>query len=309
MKPTRTSETEKQYLDRATCLAKEFRQAYGFDWTDDPLAFCRFIGDKRKSWRPSTWWFTRSSLVYFLESYGETIAADTIREFDAEPCTGSSRNGPAQKAKRLPSKEMSIILEELNNRRGEYHALLALWLVAGRLVGLRPNEWAESYLENNVLVVKNAKATNDRSFGETRHIVLDSLDEQEQMVIQRFLNELHAKIQQKGGIEKIYRAARGLLHRVCRKLWPDRKTYPTLYSARHQFSANLKKAGLSTLEIAALFGHGSDRTATEHYGRKIVGEEGGGVVRAKQEDIQKVRNKARQRPAPLSPVRTSKENG
>ena len=45
----------------------------------------------------------------------------------------------------------------------------------------------------------------------------------------------------------------------------------TLYSARHQFAADAKAAGLSKAEIAALMGHRSIETAGEHYGRRSAG--------------------------------------
>jgi hypothetical protein len=48
----------------------------------------------------------------------------------------------------------------------------------------------------------------------------------------------------------------------------------TLYSARHQFIADAKASGLTLYEIAALVGHASIRTASEHYGKKKVGRRG-----------------------------------
>jgi len=56
-------------------------------------------------------------------------------------------------------------------------------------------------------------------------------------------------------------------------LWPKRTSHATLYSMRHQFSANAKASGFTREEIAALMGHAVDTTATQHYGKKTAGYE------------------------------------
>ena len=61
----------------------------------------------------------------------------------------------------------------------------------------------------------------------------------------------------------------------------------TLYTARHQFSANAKSDGLSKEEVAALMGHASIYTAGEHYGKRrgghgSVGARGEGGAKTRQ---------------------------
>ena len=73
------------------------------------------------------------------------------------------------------------------------------------------------------------------------------------------------------------------------KLWPTRKMKPTLYSGRHQFAANLKAAGYSRAEIAALMGHATDETAGQQYGRKKAGRKTGGLAKALASEVEKVR--------------------
>lgn len=62
----------------------------------------------------------------------------------------------------------------------------------------------------------------------------------------------------------------------------------TLYSARHQFAANAKKAELVPEEIAALMGHGSAETNQESYGRRTSGIPGCFGVEADEQDIKNV---------------------
>ena len=58
----------------------------------------------------------------------------------------------------------------------------------------------------------------------------------------------------------------------------------TLYTARHQFSANAKSSdGLTRTEIAALMGHASIYTAGEHYGKRRSGRGRLGVPRSEAE--------------------------
>ena len=45
----------------------------------------------------------------------------------------------------------------------------------------------------------------------------------------------------------------------------------TCYSARHQAIANAKSAGLTPLEVAAIFGHSSIKTAQLHHARAKAG--------------------------------------
>ena len=68
-----------------------------------------------------------------------------------------------------------------------------------------------------------------------------------------------------------YEGCSNLLKYTCIKLWPNRERHPTLYSARHQFSANMKASGCKPEEIAALMGHAVDDTATTTYGKKVNG--------------------------------------
>ncbi len=86
-----------------------------------------------------------------------------------------------------------------------------------------------------------------------------------------------------------YRRSARRLKIVVEKLWPSRTMWPTLYTGRHQFAANLKKAGYSRLEIAALMGHATDETAHSHYGKKKAGRKTGGLVQALESEVQRIR--------------------
>ncbi len=67
------------------------------------------------------------------------------------------------------------------------------------------------------------------------------------------------------------RALQDRLRCVTRRLWPRHKMYPSLYTARHMFAAAVK-GSYSTVEVAAMMGHASSATATQHYARPPKGE-------------------------------------
>lgn len=62
---------------------------------------------------------------------------------------------------------------------------------------------------------------------------------------------------------------------------------PTIYSTRHQAVANAKEAGLSSVAIAAMFGHSSVITAARHYGKAVSGT-GSSKVRPSEQNMDSV---------------------
>ncbi|MDD4456162.1 MAG: site-specific integrase [Syntrophotalea acetylenica] len=288
MDVTKTHKTEMFFLGKASSLLARFRSACGKEWTEDPLGFCRWIHEQVPSWMPATWRVYRSALAYYYTSIGEGEMAQYITAIGSERCNRNSQISSNQKAKALPEKDIKQILDALEEDRGKYGPLLGLWLLAGRIVGLRPSEWEYARLENDVLIVRNAKTTNGRSHGPIRTLLLHDLPEDQKEVISLFIEGLQKHLKS-DDMNRIYQAAKRRLHRVCRKIWPARTKYPTLYSGRHQFSADLKRAGVSEAAIAALFGHAVIETAQIHYGRKNQGEDGYAFVCADQYNINAVR--------------------
>lgn len=68
---------------------------------------------------------------------------------------------------------------------------------------------------------------------------------------------------------------------------PPIRLYPTLYSTRHQAVSDAKAAGMSSVLMAALFGHASVVTADRHYGR-ISDSWGSGMLQPQQRSIDRV---------------------
>lgn len=183
-----------------------------------------------------------------------------------------------KKQKHLSIKDLKKIDNELAESKSIWGKSTRIWLRAGILTGLRPVEWRKSELiEGNgdlLLKVLNAKNTNNRANGEFRHLNLNHLKQNEINIIKNHLKICEQFSDTKDNWEGFYKGCSNLLRNKTRIAFPNRKRYPTLYSSRHQFSANSKASGCRPEEIAALMGHASDLTAQMTYGKKINGTRG-----------------------------------
>lgn len=231
----------------------------------------------------STWRYYRSAIIYYaevefnnnklnekqLEKIKELLKKTNAKE---EKKSGNTSN---TKKKSFNTNDMKIIDDFLKNSKSKWAKTTRIFIRAARYTGLRPIEWktVEYNEEKNILIVQNAKNTNGRSFGKTRVLNLDHLDENKIKDI-KIQVALVKNIMDKNSWEIYYEGCSALLRRVTRKIWPNRDKYPTIYSCRHQFSADMKASGCSEKEVAALMGHLSDKTAQTHYGKKIYGNRG-----------------------------------
>lgn len=213
-----------------------------------------------------------------------------------------------------------------------------LLLLSGYLLGLRPSEWWDTEItetridgsqyvwdandlepidadallleepldiDSLTVVVKNGKATNGRAHGSHRTLRIRGFSSKTYKALighYRFVK----RCQSQAAYEDLQRRCTGRMHYTTRRLWRSRKTWPSLYSSRHQFSANLKKLEASLQEGAALMGHLSDRTATEHYGRKRAGRDFGHQIEAATDEVSRVRRVSKLgtpqgQPKPASP--------
>ena len=175
------------------------------------------------------------------------------------------------------------------------------------------------------LLVKNAKNSHGRSHGENRIIWLDTdllspelrpvlaqaiksadslikyFQKQNNQTEKDFIpdinlststNEASLYFLKRQVAEAIIIKARQYLNQLYRKNTQFKKLAKrnriTLYSARHQFAANAKKAGLKPEEVAALMGHASMETNQASYGRRVNGTPGGFGVVADAHDVERV---------------------
>ena len=281
--PQRTASTERDYRRRTGELIRRCRRDLSIHHHES-LDYRRFVGwliTQKKQWSRPTWRQYKAAVAYVLETESEQRydavaqeALETLLPVTVEGCPASTKKTSGSKLKRFPLRDYRQLMRELEEHPNQWAADLQRWISASILTGLRPREWGQASFTTKggepALVVINAKATNQRAHGPTRTILLGGLTDQERDMIRKHLDRatLFAKADQ---FSQFYQGCAAVLARTVRKLWPKRSEHVTLYSTRHQFSADAKASGLLPEELAALMGHAVDTTATKHYGKKTAG--------------------------------------
>lgn len=284
-KITKTVATQQKYRQRTFELARRCRtelQVLSGQTLDYRQMVGWLVNLKQGLSRP-TWRQYKASVVYFLEQEilkkNDAIAQealDFLLPIDAQGCVKKTRKTSGSKMKKFPLKDFAKLTHYLDEHPHLWHHPVKRWLIATLLTGLRPSEWATAALsfhdqfQENVLLVQNAKNTNGRAHGPTRHILLGKLSQEERDIIHNHVQRCQ-EWETSGQFSHYYKACAVKLSQAVRSLWPNRIERLTLYSARHQFAADAKASGLLREEIAALMGHAVDDTATIHYGKKTAG--------------------------------------
>lgn len=282
-RPNRSPDTQASYQRRARDLIRRCRKELKIHHNEE-LDYRRFVGwliTRKTQWSRPTWRQYKAAVVYAMEIEAEQHhdpiaqeALETLLPVDVEGCATTTKRTSGSKLKRFPLKDYRQIMAYLDDHPNPWAEDLQRWLAASLLTGLRPREWGQAVLKKKgdelALVVINAKATNNRAHGPTRTILLGGLTDDERNLIKEHLDRatLFAKA---GQFPRFYHGCAAVLSRTVRRMWPKRNEHVTLYSARHQFTADAKASGLLPEEIAALMGHAVDTTATKHYGKKTAG--------------------------------------
>ncbi|MFT6905006.1 MAG: hypothetical protein ACJAS1_001660, partial [Oleiphilaceae bacterium] len=156
------------------------------------------------------------------------------------------------------------------------------------------------------LIVLNGKNTNGRSHGKHRTLSLNSNLHitYRKAILYQWLTSQSVK---DGGyldfdgdnpsdrFDAYYESCRKSLYRMTKKLWPNVMQRVSFYSSRHQAIADAKNVKPLN-EIAAMFGHGNDRTAKIHYGKKKSGSGKRFSMDAEPEEVSRIKVQADTRP-------------
>ena len=205
-----------------------------------------------------------------------TRAAQYLRRLgliDAAPLAHGSRNLPircgAGRRRGLSQKLRRETVLCLAESRMPMAKTLARILAIGDTVGLRPSEWANSRVQDDVLLVSSAKMSDRmmRGLVPVRELNLRPLGRKRIETINLICDDLQKHLGHYGTEEKVM--AR------CAKVLQIHRTDPlmTLRSLRHQFRKNAQSAGWNSAQIAVAMNHRS--AASQHaYGRDAKGRRG-----------------------------------
>lgn len=290
MIPNRLLKTDEEYAIKAKQLCSQAARAYGYESPHlVPLTtVVEYVIRRKPTYSRNTWKQYKNALRSHARSvidlHNEKVVAEevqaAIRMLDRETSEGCMKSGTrtsALKQKTFKKADFDKVIAYLQLHVGKhrYARTLSLWLKASRLTGLRPSEWEHADLtqiySTPALVIRNAKATNGRANGDERTLILDLLTKEELETIQDMIEMLEG-YSTEIPFAKLQKLLGDYMNRATRSCFGKRQKYPTMYSNRHQFTADAKMSGHSKAEVAALLGQASDETAGIHYARKSSGE-------------------------------------
>lgn len=324
---TKTAGTIEEYTSRIVTMAK--RVDCDHESPDFPDALLSQLLHEKSSISRSTWFKKKASLMFYFEQQNRVDLVVKLKEMGPDGSQVKSTNTSARKKKSLTEKEEVLIRSELE-RMGQTPTSWGRQLLAYTecilLTGMRPIELHTAavfqrevdFVEagNSItdysgdwpmLVVRNGKQTNGRSFGENRHLDLSQLNQKQLLYIKialSYAHQLNSPSDQLADYTSFYHALRQAFSRVISRLFNDRSRFISLYTYRHQCIADMKHDdSYSLLQIAAIVGHGNDLTATEHYGRKRMGRARGEKVKANEVDVAKVKPLIAQKMAKVQSIR------
>ena len=277
--PTRTTVTEARYRAIFESLVQQYEKTRNGSTPFDSLALVSWLGERRPQLAKRTWWLYKAATKTVLAArhkQGEDhhLALTALAEMTAAPCPKNTGRTASKKDKKLSQQDLLTLCLYLENRPGIWGERTKLWLLAGYCTGLRPLEWTQCDWTDidghKTLRVVNAKATNGRAHGTHRHIILAGWD-------QAVIDTLHEHIlslqtfAREHSYYTYYDNCRDAMYRASLACFPNRKKRPSLYSARHQFAADMKRQHPAQL-AAALMGHSTDHTAQRLYAQSRHGE-------------------------------------
>jgi len=291
--PERTEATERAYRRRAVHLLRRWRQEGG-GRANSPFDFVVWLLDRQRTVKPASFrQYKAAALAHLPRAFAGSEelerAMEHLRAAHAQPNRHLPLRTSARKMRFLPKEDWERLRawllaggsadSAIDSTRAALisNAALEAWCRATLLCALRPTEWAKAECREEgdrfVVIVRNAKATQGRSHGETRTLVFEELDGSEREAISATIGLARAwaargksAVLQKLVADALYRAARAALGR--------REAYPSLYTFRHQAIANWKTER-DAFEVAALCGHARTETAARHYAARRHAWRGG----------------------------------
>ncbi|WP_404666884.1 hypothetical protein [Roseateles asaccharophilus] len=280
-------ETERRYLRRAMLFEAQAARELSIE-NPTPQTIAAHALEKRADWTKSSWRQMKASLIFRFKAMGTQQAADAVlmlSQGHQSECAKTSTRTSGRRAKSVTEDAFQAVIKCVMKSRSEFASILSTWMLLGSRIGLRPHEWGQAEVIHSTaaevgdtaekregplpyLRVTNSKTTNGRSHGKYRHMNLAGVDAELVAVVGDFA-ALMTSVTQAGDYDRIYEGCRKLLFRINSNLnRKNKKRWVQLYSPRHQFSSNAKQV-LSREELAAVMGHATNKTAGEHYGRRI----------------------------------------
>lgn len=193
------------------------------------------------------------------------------------PKSSISKRTSAERQRHLKQHDMERLIDFIRRSQSNNGHQLADLLIASECTGLRPSEWPSCTYELTaddepyLAVVSAQKGIKQDVSSPYRYIPLTHLTpEQSQSVSNTLIMAKNAQANFKGGFSAKQAQLTGLMKRCTRYVFGEGRR-PSIYSARHQFAANLKKSQIEPSIISLVLGHASIELQTHYYGRGVNG--------------------------------------
>lgn len=235
---------------------------------------------KRAEVVSTTWNAYRSAIMAIMPH-------QVIRQAIWVPSINGKRDVEKQKSslrvKRLTDEQYTEINSYLTSSTSKYAKPAQDLLFVMRKTGVRPVEVLDASLMSangySFLKVKSVKKENRRYEGELlenkypyRYIPLIHLDDTELQRLAEVTDHFRS-IQSIDVWDKLYEGLRFTFLRTVKNLGlTDAKSSYSFYSARQQFSADLKVTPLAPSLISKIMSHSNEKTIRNHYARKAYGK-------------------------------------
>lgn len=235
--------------------------------------------------RPAYWRRLRNALAFDQGEKGFKNAAIRINDLK-NPIT---RDGSSEAAKPKQPRSKRVTEADENKLMAHFSALndpvTTAALYVAKHTGARPAEFAGMQVIDGKVFVPGAKQSHGGTRGADRLIELPPTVVN---AISQALPYLQGDI---GPTQDRIRAA-------AKKLWPQRKALPSLYSFRHQMGSDLKASGLDRRAVAYLMGHQATESVNV-YGNSRTARGGRSLPKVPEgTDLASIRDTAKQPPSP-----------
>ena len=278
---TREASTLATYAKHARSLFKQAGQLSEAPTGKQIGEVIRWFVERDCAWQKNTISAYRASLFCVVEWAASKRLVDpkearslnsTLEQAEME---GRPRRRPAGLPPRTSGKKRKSVREDeqwalrghFAKKKGRVAKLLGAFMHFGPQLGLRPIEYAQAIVRDQVLHVRCAKATNGRGVAVHRTIDLSSLPQREILALELFLAFFRRLLSDAGTWSRLHASLSKALTRACDTL---RIARVSLYTLRHQTLATAKRS-MTPQEVAALAGHKTTKTARQHYARRWSG--------------------------------------
>ena len=211
-------------------------------------------------YRPAYWRRLRNAIAFDQRDKGFDDAAKRV-DATKNPVT---KDGSVESVK--PKQPRSKRVSEADDEKIMKHfsdlddRVTTAALFVSKYTGARPAELKHIEIRDGRVFIAGAKKSHDGKRGADRELILPP------KVVNMIAMALPYLREDIGPVQDRIRAAG-------KKLWPQRKSVPSLYSWRHQLGAELKASGLDRKQVAYLMGHQSTESV-DRYGNSRTAKGG-----------------------------------